>query len=337
MLFAVRHGRIGRLRRWYHATAPVKYKTPPYRDIHTLDPAKFLSRGQDWLNLSSVSRPTIRVFANDRESKPVRLAYDYDNPGSATRRARKAWPPHSQGFLYYSSPANRPRIAGELRFRPTPANDPSAFAHGTDLGFAQPLATAQPWKRPLYSIATNTGLRPFYEKLLDEHLVPPDLAKSIASLPKITFMYSRCHLIHTLYDPFALDVSADWFSVVAISENGIATTDLLHQFRDLRFNLIPYTGLVLAQFEPSLLPQHKDTRTVVIRILHELTTVRCILPSYDQYIQHPKPGQLYTRHFHGKLRPWSVDIDNPEKGKSTAAGLKLLWESTPGLESESPR
>jgi len=89
-----------------------------------------------------------------------------------------------------------------------------------------------------------------------------------------------------------------------------------------------FQGIVQARFERSPLPAHKGTRTVVLRILKEIDAVRCLVPSYDEYIERPKAGHLFSKRFHGKLRPWSVDIDRPHKGKLTTIGLGFLWDST---------
>ena len=251
-----------------------------------------------------------------------------------TRGLRDNWPIYSRGFLYYLCPLNRPQIAGELRLRLTPTNDASTFHQGKDLCFTEPNsigAVGQPWKRPLYSIATNLNSRPLYDKLLEEGLVSPNLDKSIQSLPKLTLMYSRCQVIYALYDTFTLDLSSDWVTLVAVTETGIAAIRILRQFRDLRVDKTPYTGTVLARFEPSSLPQHANTRTVVLRVIQELTPVQCVIPSYDEYLERPSPDHLLAKKFHGKLRQWSVDIDSPDKGKLATTGLKLIWDSTPGL------
>jgi hypothetical protein len=167
-----------------------------YRDILTLNPANFLNAHQEWIDMSSVTHPTIRVYQNE-SYKPVQLPYALKSFPDGRRGKRQIWPDHSKGFLYYHTPPNRPRIAGEVRFRLTPTNDPSTFEQGTDLCFddtAYDNTFTQTWKRPLYSLATNTSTRPLYDKLIEEGIIPPELDKSIQSLPKLTFMYSRCRM-----------------------------------------------------------------------------------------------------------------------------------------------
>jgi len=277
------------------------------------------------------------VFQNE-SYRPVQLPYALRSFPDGRRGQRQIWPDNSQGYLYYHSPPSRPRIAGEVRFRLTPTGDPSTFEQGADLCFDDTPNShdentiSQPWKRPLYSLATNSSTRPLYDKLIDEGFIPPELDKSIQSLPKLIFMYSRCQIVHSLYDTFILDLHSDWITIVAVSESGISHIQLLRQFRDFRIGKNPYTGSILARFEPSALPQHMNTRTVVLRVLQEITPVKCVIPSYDEYIVRPGPHQLYAKRFHGKLRPWCVNIDKPGVGKRTAMGLNLIWRSTSGLQ-----
>ena len=85
-------------------------------------------------------------------------------------------------------------------------------------------------------------------------------------------------------------------------------------------------GSALARFERSTLPEHKGTRTVVIRFLKMLTSVKRVIPLYDGLIVQPKEGDLYRRcrKASDKLNPpvWNANID-----KSVGLrGLRLLWD-----------
>jgi hypothetical protein len=71
--------------------------------------------------------------------------------------------------------------------------------------------------------------------------------------------------------------------------------------------------------------------------LKEIDAVRCLVPSYDEYIERPKAGHLFSKRFHGKLRPWNVDIDRPDKGKLTTIGLGFLWNSTKRVNPAIPK
>ena len=87
-------------------------------------------------------------------------------------------------------------------------------------------------------------------------------------------------------------------------------------------------GSALARLERSTLPVHKDTRTVVLRILKIIKPVKCVIHRYDDYVVPPKEGELhrrYTKYKKDKSDPivWSVDIDRPRGQR----GFPLLWDA----------
>ena len=93
-----------------------------------------------------------------------------------------------------------------------------------------------------------------------------------------------------------------------------------------------FVGSALARFERSTHPDHKGTRTVVLRFLKINTPVKCVIPFYDGYIRQPKEGELLRRFTSDskearmdKLNPpvWSVDIDK----SAFLRGLQLLWDT----------
>jgi hypothetical protein len=84
----------------------------------------------------------------------------------------------------------------------------------------------------------------------------------------------------------------------------------------------------MVRFERSTLPDHKDTRTVVLRFLKIITPVQCVIPLYDGYIAWPKEGELHQKAYpFSKLdhQVWSANIDKP-KGLMQR-GLQLLWDA----------
>ena len=85
----------------------------------------------------------------------------------------------------------------------------------------------------------------------------------------------------------------------------------------------------MARFERSTLPDHKGTRTVVLRFLKIITPVKCLIPLYDGHIVQPEEGEL-----HRKCPPhktdhqlWSVNVDDKGKNRRIAQGLRLLWDA----------
>jgi hypothetical protein len=87
-----------------------------------------------------------------------------------------------------------------------------------------------------------------------------------------------------------------------------------------------FVGSALVRFERSTLPNHKGTRTVVLRFLKIITPVKCVVPHYDEYIYCPlaKEGELYQRNRGNQLEIWTVNIDTPIN--PLVRGLQLLWD-----------
>ena len=86
-------------------------------------------------------------------------------------------------------------------------------------------------------------------------------------------------------------------------------------------------GSALARFELSTLPEHKGTRTILLRFLKIMTPVECVLPHYDDYICWPKEGELYRKKIIiNRVPEWSFNIDKPchTRGSSNRRSLKLL-------------
>ena len=87
-------------------------------------------------------------------------------------------------------------------------------------------------------------------------------------------------------------------------------------------------GTVLVRFERSPLPEHIDTRAVVLRILQALTPIQCTIAGYDSHIKLPVSGSLLNKTEKGrKTRPWSMDLAC--KGQASRL-LSLLWPSSKG-------
>jgi len=217
----------------------------------------------------------------------------------------------------------RPRIAGELRLRVTSSNDPSSFESGSDLLRTDGL----PWSRPLYVLPNY--FFPLYEKLREERFVPDDLDRVLLTLPSAKLKYRRSHILYTLNDTFIVDFNKNNLALFVITERGVESLSKTEMFFDQRimFICLPYTGSALARFERSTLPDHKDTRTVVLRFLKIITPVTCVIPQYDGLICCPKEGELFRRNsFSDKKNHhvWSINIDKPSVMQR---GLQLLWDT----------
>jgi hypothetical protein len=167
-------------------------------------------------------------------------SFDYKNQvkqiasGSKVSR-RLPFPPNTNAFLYYSIPPGKPRIAGELRLRLTPSDDPASFESGSDLLGEN----GQAWSRPLLFLPRYYA--PLYEKLKEEGLVPDDLDRVLSTLPYKFPSYRGRQRLFTLNDRFIVDFSKkDTFFV--ITEQGTAIQFLRSAFFDSRLIRCPYTG-----------------------------------------------------------------------------------------------
>ena len=145
--------------------------------------------------------------------------------------------PDTDAFLYYTTPSERPRIAGELRLRITSSDDPASFASGADLL----RIDGQPWSRPLFAISKY--FPPLYAKLREDRLVPDDLDSILSTFPAKRLLYSRSIILYTLNDTFTIDLSSNFLVFSVITEQGMETVYLCKRFMDRRNSCgAPYTG-----------------------------------------------------------------------------------------------
>ena len=206
--------------------------------IHTLDPNKFAEKNQQPLYLGGIQsfKPQISLLKQSSLDTVSRLFYDQIHKTQA-RPSFPYYPSKTKAFLYYAMLPEKPRIAGELRFRVTSRNRAS-FEKGSDL-----LRTnGQLWSRPIYALSKfHVAL---YEKLREDGLIPDDLDKALSALPSQRYNYCRSHVLYTLNDPFILDFSSYRSAFLVITEQGVAKLPLHKLFVDTRgtCRAAPYTG-----------------------------------------------------------------------------------------------
>ena len=89
---------------------------------------------------------------------------------------RDRFPEGTRGFIYYRPPnPGTPSVAGNLRFRLTPGNNPASFIQGSDLRMPNGL----PWGIPLLLIAVKYQSHNFIrQQLIDDGLVTPTLLET---------------------------------------------------------------------------------------------------------------------------------------------------------------
>ena len=182
-----------------------------------------------------------------------------------------------------------------------------------------------------------------YAKLREDRLVPDDLDSILSTLPLKKFQYTRGQILYTLNDTFIINFSRSNLNLIVSTEQGLETLQFRDHFVDRRdlHEVNPYTGgythhccqnddshasigSALARFERSTLPEHAQTRTVVLRFLKIITPVKCVMPLYDEYIKWPKEGELFQRGLHSRPHVWSANID---QSRLTTPGFQLLWDA----------
>ena len=207
-----------------------------YLPVLTLDPNKFAEKKQPRLCISKLQKFTFHV-ALQNQSIPVVAPCLYYDRSMVTKRF--SCPPDTKAFLYYFTPPDKPRIAGEVRLRVTPKDDPASFESGFDL-----LKTdGRPWMRPLCLLSKNCI--PLYEKLREDQLVPNDLDAVLSTLPSTYLQYSPGQLLYTLNDTFIVDFSKLSWIFTVVTEQGMKKLPFGKPFSSSKFRgkpIPPYTG-----------------------------------------------------------------------------------------------
>ena len=85
-----------------------------------------------------------------------------------------------------------------------------------------------------------------------------------------------------------------------------------------------FVGNALVRFERSTFPDHKGTRTVVLRFLKIITPLKFVIPHYDGNVVQPEEGELHRKFRKTVPLVWSVNIDESERYGAT---LQLLWDA----------
>ncbi|KDR71091.1 hypothetical protein GALMADRAFT_214104 [Galerina marginata CBS 339.88] len=252
------------------------------------------------------------------------------------------FPEGTRGFLYYKGHRRYPLIAGSLRFRVLPEGSDD-FEMGHDLT----MPDGTPWQRVLSKVGDTLPV--FIDKLVEEKLLlrnfwdlrktvhlsqpPPNepkrerkpRAKRPPPPPKPKVI-RHTNLMYTKDDTFTLDLSTahGTFSIYDPTvDSTFRTLQLWYIFRDRRkvyqsrmgHGLVPYRGSISGRFELSTLAEHQaEGGHIVMRILDILKPVELLVPDYDGFIHPPVPGELLLRGLPSRRRPWSVLLDESERG-----------------------
>lgn len=210
----------------------------PYHEdsdvIVTLDPNKFAEQKQKPLRICH--RPLIS--RNDQLTPLMTSLTNFDR--DYITRKQLSYSPDAKAFLYYSRSPERPRIAGEVRFRVTSSDDPASFESGSDL--MRP--DGMPWSSSLYFLSKYYF--PLYEKLKEERFVQDDMESVLWNLPLHDDVWGQ-QCLHALNDAFIIDFSKNVTKLFVITEQGVESLPMIKLFFDYRKmfkkdKVPPYTG-----------------------------------------------------------------------------------------------
>jgi hypothetical protein len=203
--------------------------------VVTLDPNKFDEKKQQRLHIGDLHHFRFHIMLHN-QSTPVIPRLVYDVKYESGNWTKLSYPPDTKAFLYYYTSPEKPRLAGELRFRVTSSDDPASFESGSDLM----KINGQVWSRPLFVLPKL--YIPLYEKLREELLVPDDLDAVLSTFSLRFPKYRTSQLLYTLNDTFIVNFSAYEQTVIVITEQGIETLRLYGLFSEKYAKHRPYTG-----------------------------------------------------------------------------------------------
>lgn len=129
--------------------------------------------------------------------------------------------PTSPAFIYYHLPPGLPETAGEVRIRLTSDSDTSSFDSGTDLIQRQGI-----WKLSLYTLATDPAYTSLCDLLLRDELVSPATLSACKHIcdqqPVLSTRLRHRIILHSISQPFFLDLAKTFFSVFVVSGDKVA-------------------------------------------------------------------------------------------------------------------
>ncbi|TFK46181.1 hypothetical protein OE88DRAFT_1648743 [Heliocybe sulcata] len=316
-----------------HATTAAGLRTSATL-LRTLDKTRLDS--EDFFDFTGRATKNVR-FPLAPEQPSVEMRYFNLGP----RKIR--FPPGSRGFLYWHLDPDAPLLSGQVRFRITTSSDPATFPNGRDLQ----LPDGGTWNISLFDIArrsTYSGLRAHLisETLVTTKVLYAAMTISASHGKQILHPATGSLLIWKFGQRFLVDLQS--LEVVPWIIGNLTGERLrLHYLFSVQIQQFgstgiakriynrPYTGRALVQFERSPLPEHKGTRTVVLRIVKLIDLTKS--EGFDASgMPEPKEGGLVmTRTPRRHWTPWSFDVDGPqswsESQRSSSKALAILFDN----------
>ncbi|TFK46194.1 hypothetical protein OE88DRAFT_1668055 [Heliocybe sulcata] len=300
--------------------------------LRTLDKTR-LDAG-DFADLTGPARKNVR-FPMAPEQPTLQLRYFQNNI---------PFPLDAQGFLYWHLDPDAPPLSGQVRFRITTSSDPATFPNGRDLQ----LPDGGTWNISLFNIARRSaysGLRVYLicEKLVTAKVLYSALTISASNGKEILHPATVSIFIWKFGQTFLADLGSIHLHLWVIGSFVAERFHVQHLFSirvresgsngvSKRVKHTPYTGRTLVQFERSTLPEHKGTRTVVLRIVKIIELTKSEDPDEAFGMPEPKKGDLVMMRKPGRhWTPWSVDVDRPQPGSESpgpsSRALAILFDN----------
>ncbi|TFK52129.1 hypothetical protein OE88DRAFT_1807102 [Heliocybe sulcata] len=308
---------------------------------------------EDFVDLSGRFSTTVR-FPVAPEAPGIEIYYSGSGGSEPV-----PFPPDSHGFFYWHLEPDAPPLSGQVRFRTTTSSEPSTFPSGRDLH----LPDGRPWNISLFDIVRRSWYSGLRALLLSELWVTPKLldtaVMSARQRPRIDRSSTGNLLIWKFGQQFPVNLPSFRVSVWIIGSSSgerltlpslssilvresesAGTCYVLSESSDLRdspetgeddsLDIVdgtPFEGRALVQFERSTLPEHKGTRTVVLRIVGVMKKS----DGSDEASSMPElqeDGLAMTR-IHQDA--WSLNVDQPLRGSQSlgqsAKALSILFDN----------
>jgi hypothetical protein len=208
--------------------------------IQTLDPSRL--RSSDFIDASLVQN---MCLLSHLATIPFTTYY--------TQRNCDHFPTGTRGFLYYHPPnPGAPLVAGQVRFRLTPGNDPASFIHGSDLQMPNGL----PWGIPLLAIVRGSlpdpdqtiQHHPFLrENLINDGFLTPTLLETCEAMVKANehAPTRSSHIIHSFDQLFHVKFDRIYLYLFVLANNQLQRQRFIGLFSARKASLrriAPYQG-----------------------------------------------------------------------------------------------
>ncbi|RPD67567.1 hypothetical protein L226DRAFT_139531 [Lentinus tigrinus ALCF2SS1-7] len=315
------------------------FRSPPFNLLGTLDPTKLTPedyvKPRYHLNATLLVYDQLRIQVYSRYSNG---SADLDFPGSPQPPSNRPLDKPPGGFLYYHQYPHAPPLAGELRFRITPSNDPGSFPFGVDLMTER----GGPWCLHLPQIAKRKTcavlrhLLTVVDGTVSQQLMDLARANHHSEFFQTNGNTTGSGWLHSFGQPFYIDLHRKDHAFVLIGKDHITKSSVRvtvssHTSFQRHY---PFLGTIMCCFEPSPYRKHAGKRVAVVRVLRSLESdpIRpnpdYAGPPYPLELR-PREGQLFMRMKYGKATPWAGDVDNGRvKGVTPHdAVLRTLFEN----------